>query len=58
MREAGLTLWNARLVGGRGSGPVERSVVRVVGDQVEAIESVKGPQPPPGAWAERGERRA
>jgi imidazolonepropionase-like amidohydrolase len=49
MREAGLTLWHARLVGGRGSGPVERSVVRVVGDQVEAIESVKDQQPPPGA---------
>jgi len=49
MHEADLTLWNARLVGGHGRGPLERAVVRVLGDQIEAIESVDGRQLPSGA---------
>jgi imidazolonepropionase-like amidohydrolase len=48
MREHGLTLWNARLVGRRGS-PVESSVIRVVGDRIEGVESVDGRQAPSGA---------
>src|SRR5262245_59379476 len=49
MREAGLTLWNVRVLDGRGSGPVEPAVIRTAGDRIEAIESVDGRQLPPGA---------
>ena len=46
---ADLTLWDARLVDGRGGPPVEGAVVRVAAGRIRSIESVEGRSAPPGA---------
>jgi imidazolonepropionase-like amidohydrolase len=45
---ADLTLWDARLVDGRGGTPVEHAVVRIVAGRIRAIEAVEGRTAPPG----------
>ena len=51
---ADLTLWDARLVDGRGGTPVEHAVVRIVAGRIRAIDAVAGRAAPPGATDLRG----
>ncbi len=44
-----LTLWDGRLIDGRGGPPLEGAVVRVRGGRIAAIETVDGPPMPAGA---------
>ena len=44
-----LTLWDARLIEGRGGPPVEHAVIRVRGDRIAAVECADGRDRPPDA---------